>query len=563
MSFYSMKRTCYIILLLCCVTGGMGQQPTANQALTKQQVHALTTLGELWGFLKYYHPAVAKGKWDWDSVLFKKIPLYLQAKDKTAISRLSHEWIIELGVVDKCQACYTQIPDSLLTRNLDLTWINEQTFTRPVKIGLEYIRDNRNTGSHYYVENDKTRKTAVNFIHEKTYATLPAYPGTPYRLLLLFRYWNIVNYYSPYKYLNGKDWKEVLKEKVPAFYEAKDATGYHLEYLKLINSLGDGHSYAFSRVVEKFTGKSYWPPFLCMQIDNQFVVSIINNDSATAANHIKKGDIILEVNGENALQKYKRLAPYTISSNETSRPMSFSARGLFTGTDSLFVIKKKRGNNITTDTLRLYETSLAETEPARNWELLPGSIGYINMAFLKSHEVDSMMRALMHTNGLIIDIRNYPRGTWINIANYLCKKPFTMCLFSYPVLDYPGVFRYLESYVYGKENKAPYTGKVVLLVDEGSVSHAEFSAMGLQAATKTITIGNTTAGKDGNVTYPIWLPGGLTTRFSGLGIYYPDGGETQRIGIRIDINVRPTIKGLQEGRDELVERAISYIQSNQ
>jgi C-terminal processing protease CtpA/Prc len=46
---------------------------------------------------------------------------------------------------------------------------------------------------------------------------------------------------------------------------------------------------------------------------------------------------------------------------------------------------------------------------------------------------------------------------------------------------------------------------------------------------------------------------------SGIGIYYPDGKETQRIGIVPDIELKPTIKGIKEGRDEVLEKALEII----
>ena len=42
---------------------------------------------------------------------------------------------------------------------------------------------------------------------------------------------------------------------------------------------------------------------------------------------------------------------------------------------------------------------------------------------------------------------------------------------------------------------------------------------------------------------------------SGIGIYYPDGIETQRVGIVPDIEVHPTIEGIRQGRDEVLETA--------
>jgi C-terminal processing protease CtpA/Prc len=63
---------------------------------------------------------------------------------------------------------------------------------------------------------------------------------------------------------------------------------------------------------------------------------------------------------------------------------------------------------------------------------------------------------------------------------------------------------------------------------------------------------------DGNVSF-FCLPVGISTAISGVGIYYPDGRETQRSGIVPDIEVKPKIKGLADGRDELTEKAIELI----
>jgi len=82
--------------------------------------------------------------------------------------------------------------------------------------------------------------------------------------------------------------------------------------------------------------------------------------------------------------------------------------------------------------------------------------------------------------------------------------------------------------------------------------------MAFRAGDNTTIIGSTTAGADGNVS-AIQLPGGLQTMISGIGIFYPNGEETQRVGIVPDIEIKPTIKGIKEGRDELMEKAIEVI----
>ncbi len=85
--------------------------------------------------------------------------------------------------------------------------------------------------------------------------------------------------------------------------------------------------------------------------------------------------------------------------------------------------------------------------------------------------------------------------------------------------------------------------------------------MAFRVAPQAVVIGSTTAGADGNVS-EIVLPGGIRTLISGIGVYYPDGRETQRIGIVPDIIKRPTIQGIKEGRDELLEKALEVINSN-
>jgi C-terminal processing protease CtpA/Prc len=46
---------------------------------------------------------------------------------------------------------------------------------------------------------------------------------------------------------------------------------------------------------------------------------------------------------------------------------------------------------------------------------------------------------------------------------------------------------------------------------------------------------------------------------TGIGVYYPDGTETQRIGIIPDIKVKPTIEGIRAGKDEVLEKAMEVI----
>ena len=122
----------------------------------------------------------------------------------------------------------------------------------------------------------------------------------------------------------------------------------------------------------------------------------------------------------------------------------------------------------------------------------------------------------------------------------------------------PGLFTMGKALSVGETNKDYYKGKVIILVNEVTLSQAEYTTMALRVAPGAIVLGSTTSGADGNVSQ-IALPGGINTLISGIGVYYPDGGETQRVGIVPDVEVLPSINGILTNRDDLLNKAIEII----
>ncbi len=104
-----------------------------------------------------------------------------------------------------------------------------------------------------------------------------------------------------------------------------------------------------------------------------------------------------------------------------------------------------------------------------------------------------------------------------------------------------------------------FKGRILLLVNEWTESYSEYLIMALQKNPKSLTVGYSTSGADGNIT-TLDFPGGVRTIYSGIGIYYPDGKETQRVGIVPNIWVEPTIDGIKNGKDEVLEKAIELIE---
>jgi C-terminal processing protease CtpA/Prc len=57
-----------------------------------------------------------------------------------------------------------------------------------------------------------------------------------------------------------------------------------------------------------------------------------------------------------------------------------------------------------------------------------------------------------------------------------------------------------------------------------------------------------------------YVPGGIVTSFSGQAVRHADGRQLQRKGLVPDVPVTPTIKGIQTGRDEVLDAAVKYLE---
>jgi C-terminal processing protease CtpA/Prc len=218
-----------------------------------------------------------------------------------------------------------------------------------------------------------------------------------------------------------------------------------------------------------------------------------------------------------------------------------------------------------------YYAAVSDWEARANplWTILPGNIGYVHMGRLTRGDVDYVMGQLRNTRGLVLDVRNYPQDTLYDVSNYLNPTAVPFVRFTSVDFDRPGRFVWRgESLLAGPASPnawntlSPpaftYTGRVVVLADQETQSQAEYTVMAFQTAPRVTVVGSQTAGADGNVSQ-INLPGGIRTYFSGLGVFYPDGRPTQRVGIVPDLEVRPTILGLRAGRDEVLDAAIQVL----
>ena len=389
-------------------------------------------------------------------------------------------------------------------------------------------------------------------------------PDENYRLLALFRYWNVINYFFPYKYVIGEEWNQALDDLIPVFERADSASTYQHALFQMVARIHDGHG--FLRNINKTVGLRmelghYWVPFDVKIIDGKAVIISFLNDSLAAVNGLEKGMVVTKIDGQSIPDRVTNLRPFVSASNESSLLRDVRQLMFVGPTPNVTLTLVQDGQEQTKNVARYpyfvfrdqFQRRVRIPKAPCRW--VSDSVGYVDMGHLKHRHVDSVMNAFKLAKALIFDLRNYPNGTLFAVAAHLNFQPKPMGQLVRPHRGFPGLFEPLRMVYAGSRNSNPYKGQVLVLVNEETQSQAEFTAMAFQTAEWALTVGSETAGADGDITW-IPLPGGYQTAMSGLGVYYPDGRETQRIGIVPDIEVRPTIKGILAGHDEVLDKAI-------
>ena len=540
-----MKRIMLLLVLLFfALSKSVGQEK-----ITETQ--KLATFCKIYGFLKYYHPNVAKEEFNWDKEFFKILPKVMESSDKESLSKVYLNWIDDLGEIEKCKACSSD--KKYFDKNFDLSWTQDSIyFNKSLNRKLKQVEENRNLGENHYVSLDEIK---INRINEPVYEG-SQFPDEGYRLLGLFRYWNIIEYFFPYKYLTDQDWDSVILEMIPKMREVNNESDYHLLLRELVAKLDDTHAW-----ISIQDTSSKFPPVIVSQIEGRPVVSEIVNDSIALLNNLELGDIILKLNDKNFQSLANDSLKYVAGSNPNIKSR-YTYNDILAGPEDSLKLTVDRGGQIVDLNIKRYDYKVLNTKKSSSqdaYKLLSESIGYIDMENVKDgKQVIKIFKSIKSENTLIIDLRNYPAMVHLVMSKYLNSEERHFASTYSPLIQYPSRFKYSYNLMTLASKKA-FSGKVILLVNEKSLSRSEFLAMTLQTADNVITIGSQTAGSDGTVLVFDYL-GGYKTAFTGNGIEYPDGTRTQRSGVKIDVEVQPTINGLRAGRDEILEKAIEIAQ---
>ena len=532
----------------------------ANIPTDPAQIENLKTLGLIWGFVKYHHPAISSGEYNMDAELFRILPDYLKVANNDQRDALLVNWIERFGEFSAGEELRM---DTATTKVMpDLAWITESNFSEQLTSLLLALKKADRPDAHYYI-GMAPGVGNPQFKNEKTYESMK-YPDAGFRLLTVYKYWNIIQYFFPYKHLIEGDWKEVLEAYILVFCKVKDETAYTLAAVELIGQIHDTHANVWggNQILNRYKGERYAAPTLIFA-EGQPVVTGFHNDTLGTETGLTIGDVISAVNDQPVTEMVRARLKYAPASNFPTKLRDIASSLLRTN-DSTINITYLRDSEVRQTSLKTYsseEMKLTHRFYATDtsFRMIDDKIAYLNNSALKTNHLPIVWEHIKETKGLIIDNRNYPTDfPLFDLTKYLMPESTPFVKFTGGSIENPGLFTFADLTSVGTDNTDSYQGEVVILVNEVTQSSAEYHSMAYRVHPNATVIGSTTAAADGNIS-PFYLPGGISTMISGIGVYYPDGTETQRIGIVPDIESRPTIAGIKAGRDEVLEKAIEFI----
>ena len=531
-------------------------------ALSRVPAGNLVLLGKVWGFLKYHHPTITGGHRNWDFELFRFLPEYLQHADLTAARSSLVHWIEGLGALEPCSPCAEVEGDWHLRADLD--WLeDEDLLGASLSALLHDVYGHRPADGEQFYVGLAPNILNPDFGRELGYADLRDIDAG-FRLLALYRFWNIIEYWSPYRDVIGEDWDDVLREFVPRLVQADSRDAYVLELIALIARVNDTHAGLWSSWTAIPPAGEAYLPFSMRFLHGQAVVTAVVSDPAGGVSPLCPGDVVLAIDGRDLDELIAERTPYYAASNQPTR-LRDMARLFPRGPSGPGRVTVRRGDDVLRLdlireplTFRAMVTRARHDRPGDAFQRLSDEIAYLKFSSVTNAEVPSYLSGAEGARGLILDLRNYPSEFLVfSLGSRLVGETTPFVVFTQGDLANPGCFTWSDPRSLEPQGTS-FPGKIAILVDETTQSSAEYHALAFRAVPDAVVIGSTTAGADGNVSR-IELPGGEYTMISGIGIFYPDRTPTQRVGIGPDQVVVPTRAGIAAGRDEVLEAAVRHL----
>ena len=372
--------------------------------------------------------------------------------------------------------------------------------------------------------------------------------------------WMLPQHFYPYHEIVHTDWPAALRRGLTEAAVAGDDAQTDAALEHLIAALRDGPGRVFRPSAVRATAD-----VVLRTVEGHIVVSA-TGDSAAAAG-LRLGDEVLAIDGTPIADGLR--AAEARASGATPQWVRYVAlRNLLSGAPGSVTLRVRNPlalNEAPRDIVvrRRAMMPTSEARPGKIAELRPG-VFYMDFDRVTDDDVRAALPSLEKAKGIVFDMRGYPRQmNTVAVLALLTDSTIRSAHFEVPIVTQPdhAHFEFIDGGWEIPPGHPRLRANVAFLTAGSAISYAE-STMGVVEENHLgAIVGETTAGTNGNIN-PFTLPGGYVVTWTGMRVTKRDGSPHHGVGIRPTVPVTPTLRGVREGRDEVLERAIQIVSAS-
>ncbi|MCI0710359.1 MAG: S41 family peptidase [Chloroflexi bacterium] len=591
-----MLRATIISLIILGLVLGVTFSPNSIQAqsdshsLNEQELANLTAFAQLYGYVRFFHPADETIEADWDKFALDGAAAVLQAESAEELVEVLQS--IFAPVAPTVQIFLTTddpppLPESLTQPDSYVMWQVHRGFGLGVRgegdqIYNSFRRIQEVADVEFGVDASDPADPPIYDLDAGVSARVPrslytfqsnaldhyqgekpdiAFETKTERVGTIIIAWSILEHFYPYWEVVDTDWDAVLETSLKDAASASSINEMQTIFQRLISELHDGHGQAWFMV-----GDNPLPfaPFTLTYIDGNYVVA------ASASNDVPVGSQIIAINDQLIEDIMSNIYPlFSASTEQYLHSWDWIAfNGTATYTETLTIQLRPldgRGQQVVVPReltgVELQELVLS-SRPEPVIELEEG-VWYIDLTRFDNIAFNLNRGELAQAEGIIFDMRGYPAGVPPSLLGHLTDSEISTAQFLVPYITQP----HFQNVEYTDESWTiqpgfpRFTDNVVFITDGSAISYAE-TLMGIVEYYEFGEIvGIPTAGTNGNVVQ-YELPGGFNIRWTGLRVLKHDGSQHHGVGIQPTIPVTQTVEDLVNGEDTMLNRALEVIHAN-
>ena len=387
------------------------------------------------------------------------------------------------------------------------------------------------------------------------------------RIAGLIKLWTVISKFLPYLELTDIDPSSMLQEWIPQVESAQTPADYYDVIKRLTKRINDSH---VSIKHPDLGNIEFIIPVRLTWLENKVVIDKIIAPPESIDPPLQVGDEITHVDGKPIAEWLAYYKERLSSSTPQSFYRSFVYQLGRGGKDETVELTVKSNNETRQIAMKRSLPRMAWYSDMENREFkkaIPGNLVYLDATKIPFNaDFESIFAECKDADGMVIDMRGYPQSNLHReMVTRLSDKPVEGPRFEVPMIS-PYLFEKImptcdtRYYILQPKGSHPFLKPVVVLINEMLVSAAEDICIYLKSLDHITFVGSATTGTDGNIT-TLTLPGGGKMTFTGMRAKHVDGSQFQNIGILPDVEVKPTLKGIREGKDEVLEKGIQVLKS--